>query len=369
MMKIAVLGATGFVGGHVLRVLRDQCVPTRAVVRNLAYAEQDADARAADACDVYELRHAFAGCTHVVHAALGDDEVISGSLAPVYTAAQAVGVKRLIYISTGSVHGQSPPPGTDENSPLTIFQPMSYNTAKVRAERSLRRLRRRGTVELVILRPTIVIGPGSRWVFDFADALREHRAYVVDGARGICNSIYVDNLAHAVTLACTAPNVDGEAFLINDEETVTWADLYRPIATALGHDFDAVPSLPPPTSVRPGLKACYVDPVRSSRSGRALLNRVPAPVKAAIRRAARVTRDSGAVQGVSSHATASGANISSEIAALHCCHWRLPHRKARERLGYVAPVPFDEACRRSVAWLVQRAAAMRATRRDVEVSV
>src|ERR1700681_637850 len=228
-MKVAVLGASGFVGGHLVRCLRSDGHETRAGVRNHTVASCAPGVRIADACDVYALRSAFEGCDAVVHAALGNNDVIVGSVAPVHAAAQPVGARRLVYISTGSVHGQSPAAGTDESSPLHVRHTFAYNNAKVRAERKLRKLRARGTVEIVILRPTIVFGPGSRWVFDFADALRAHSAYVVDGARGICNSIYVDNLGYAVHLALTVPNIDGEVFLIGDRETVTWRELYRPI--------------------------------------------------------------------------------------------------------------------------------------------
>src|SRR3984893_2152665 len=287
-MKVAVLGASGFVGGHLLRCLRIYGADTRAVARH-QFASCDADVRMADACDVYALRDAFEGCDGVVHAALGSNDVIVGSVAPVYAAAQAAGVRRLVYISTGSVHGQSPAAGTDESSPLHTRHSLAYNNAKVRAERKLRKLRARGTVEIVILRPTIVFGPGSRWVFAFADALRASRAYVVDGARGICNSIYVDNLGYAVHLALTVPNIDGEVFLIGDRETVTWRDLYRPIADALGCDLDEVPSFSPPEA-RPGFKQLYIEPARTSEMGRAMSAHCPIGLKSAVKQAVRMIR-------------------------------------------------------------------------------
>jgi nucleoside-diphosphate-sugar epimerase len=276
-----------------------------------------------------------------------------------YAAAQAMGIKRLIYMSTGSVHGQSPRPGTDETSPLTIFQPFPYNTAKVRAERALMRLRSRGTVELVILRPTIVFGPGSRWVFDFADALQENRAIVVDGGRGICNSIYVDNLAHAVRLAAVTPGIDREIFLVSDDETVTWADLYRPIAAAFGVNYDAVPSVPRPPITKPGIKQLYLEPLRSSELAQAMLTRVPPQLKTMMRKAVRIGRGGRAspVVQVAGPQQVAAPAVSAEMVALHCCRWRLPHAKAKRMLGYVAPVSFSEGCRRSVEWLQERAAA------------
>src|SRR5262245_6828445 len=348
-MKVAVIGASGFVGGHTLRFLRAAGDDARAVVRNPRYRPSDPDRRLADACDVYALRDALEGCECVVHAALGEPNVILGSLAPVYAAAEAVGVRRLVYISTGSVHGHSPAPGNDERSALTVRHSFAYNVAKVRAERKLRRLRRRGSVELVLLRPTIVFGPGSRWVFDFADALRDDSAFVVRGGLGICNSIYIDNLAHAIRLALTTPGIDGEVFLVNDDETVTWRDLYRPIADAYGRDMETVASVDP---AMPSLtlRQKYLDPIRTAETTRRVVGMVPASVKSQLKRVYRTARataqrrpqTNGTSVPETSDARPRSPRVSPEIAALHTCRWRLPHDKARRMLGYVAPVSFDE---------------------------
>jgi nucleoside-diphosphate-sugar epimerase len=355
-VKVAVIGASGFIGGHLLRGLRASGADARAVVRNRRHFQHDPDHRIADACDVYALRDAIAGCEAIVDAVLGTDDVIVDSLAPLYAAAEAVGVRRFVYISSGSVHGQSPAPGTDETSRLSVRHSFAYNNAKVRAERKLRRLRARGTVELVILRPTIVFGAGSRWVFDFADALRHHTAYVVDGARGICNSIYVDNLVHAVRLALTADRVDGEAFLVGDEETVTWRELYQPIATAFGFDFDAVPSFSPPEA-KPTFGQRHIDPIRSSELGRAVITLLPRGLKRSLKDAVRLARRRALSEepGTSPVLVQQAPVISPEIAALQRCQWKLPHTKAARRLGYVAPVSFAEGCRRSIEWLTARA--------------
>ena len=351
-MKIAVVGASGFVGGHVLRCLRADGIDVRAIVRNPASLPHDADRRVADARDVYAVRDAIAGCDYIVHSIVGPPDVILGTLAPVYTAAEAMGVRRMVYMSTGSVHGQTPKPGTDESSALTVRHANPYNTAKVRAERKLRRLRARGTVELVMLRPTIVFGPGSRWVFDFAAGLLTSTAYVVDGARGICNSIYVDNLAYAVRVALTAPGIDKDVFLVGDEETVTWADLYRPIASGLGFDFDAVPSFSPP-DVRLGIVKAYAQAIRSSELGQALLARLPTGLKGVMRTAIRAARSRGvpASPAPAAVSSASGPAPTQEMIALHRCTWRLPNDHARRVLGYRPPVSFAEGCRRSVEWL------------------
>jgi nucleoside-diphosphate-sugar epimerase len=358
MARIAVLGANGFVGSHIVRYLKTSGAEVRSVVRRRESVPEADDSRIADACDVFALRQAFAGCDGIVHAALGPDSVITGSVAPVYAAAQAVGARRLVYISSGSVHGQSPVEGTDERSRLHTHHSFSYNTAKVRAERKLRQLRRRGTVELVVLRPTIVFGPGSRWVFDFGDALRAGTAYVVDEGRGICNSIYVENLGYAVHLALTAANADNEVFLVNDRETVTWRDLYRPIADALGYDIDAVPSLSPPRDAG-SFRGTYVAGLRSSDAARWLSSRVPAPVKARVKQAVRRLRGPAPRPPDARPAATASTDVASpvvprEIADLQRCRWRLPHDKAVQMLGYDPPVSFATGCQRSVEWLLRR---------------
>jgi nucleoside-diphosphate-sugar epimerase len=379
---VALLGASGFVGSHLMRGLRERGECVRPVVHRSDSLPNETDRRVADACDVYALRHAFRGCDTVVHAALGSEDVIVGSVAPVYAAAQAVGVRRLVYISTGSVHGQVPAPGSDERSRLTVSHLFPYNTAKVRAERRLLRLRHRGTVELVMLRPTIVFGPGSRWVFDFAWALQDGGAYLVDGGAGICNTIYVDNLAHAVWLSLSAPasKVDGEAILVSDAETVTWRDLYQPIATALGYSLDNVPSVSPPSPAM-GWRQKYYQPFKSSDFGKAVLRAVPESAKASLRKIKRTLRgrrlsideSRGAiVSGGGPPTPGSSENTlppqrtpqpTAEMIALQRCHWRFPNDKARAALGYTAPVTFEEGCRRSVEWLLEEDRRRRATYR------
>ena len=349
-VKVAVVGASGFVGGHVLRGLRAEGIDARPVVRNARSLPHEADRRVADARDVYAIRDAIAGCDYVVHSIVGPPDVILGTLAPVYAAAEAVGVRRMVYMSTGSVHGQTPKPGTDEKSALTVRHANPYNTAKVRAERKLRRLRARGSVELVMLRPTIVFGSGSRWIVDFATGLITGTAYVIDGARGVCNSIYVDNLAYAVRMALTAQGIDGEVFLIGDEETVTWADLYRPIAAGLGFDFDTVPSFSPP-DVPLGVAKASFDAMRSSELGQALIARLPPGLKSTVRTAMRAARSRGVPAPPAVVAGDAGGAPTPEMIALHRCAWRLPTDRARRLLGYRPPVPFAEGCRRSVEWL------------------
>ena len=248
-VAFAVLGARGFIGARTVDQLRGRAHSVRAVARDLDGLEHDPDARVADALDVPALASAFEGCDVVVNAVYTNSENAGRAMQATYAASQAAGVRRIVHVSTASVHGQAPAPSTDERSPLRLWQEFAYNNAKVRAERALRRARAGGTVEIVMLRPGIVFGPRSRWIAEFADALLRGGASLIDRGRGVCNSIYVDNLVHAIDLAARATGVDGEAFLVGDAERVTWADLYGPIASALGYELSSVPSVEPPRHV------------------------------------------------------------------------------------------------------------------------
>jgi nucleoside-diphosphate-sugar epimerase len=357
MIKLAVLGANGFIGTRIIEMLAlSQGMEVRPIVRaypSLARASRfDLDARIADAFDQEALKLAFQGCDVVVHAVAGDTKTILGTLPPVYQASQNAGVQRLVYLSSGSVHGQAPQPGTEEGSALSDKQIFPYNNARVRAERALMKLRRQSDVELVILRPGIVFGPRSSWVINFADALLTGRAALLNSGEGICNSIYVDNLVHAIYLAATQPAIDREVFLLGDQECVTWADLYHPIAQALGYEFTDLPQ-----GVIAGQGAAQrpswferLEPIRVSKPVRALLSIFPHKYRVAAYRAYETILEP---QEVSSATPPEDGQpvISYEMAMLYSCQYKLPHSKAKRILGYQPPVSFNEGIRRTVAWL------------------
>lgn len=344
--RIAILGAGGFIGNRAVEMLtlggHYEVRPVVRAAQSLALASRFAlDGRIADGRDQVALEAAFVGCSAVIHAMAGDPQAIVAAIEPVYRAATAAGVKRLIYLSSASVYGQSPVPGTTEQSPLSERQPIEYNNAKVRAERLLTSLRQQGSVEVTILRPGIVYGPRSYWIGGFADELLAGDAYLVDGGAGICNGIYVDNLIHAMMLALKTPSADGQAYLLGDEESYSWADLLRPIAGALGLSLDDLPQ--PQMERQPGLVAR----LKAIRQLRHAAKALPRPLKAALRAGLREMRPE---PGQSIPRTRRPV-ASLERSLLHRGTWKLPHDKAACELGYVPIIDFPEAQRRTLGWL------------------
>jgi 2-alkyl-3-oxoalkanoate reductase len=356
---VAILGANGCIGRRLVEYLHlGGLAQVRPVVRRpnalAGLAVFDLDFRVADALDGEALQRALAGCEVLVHCVAGDARTIVGAVGPAYAAAQRAGVRRLVYLSSASVHGQAPTPGTDESSVLRDDQPIAYNNAKVRAERQLQQLRAGGDVELVILRPGIVTGPRSYWVGRFASALVAGTASLVNGGQGICNSLHVDNLAHAVHLAMHAREADGHAFLLGDAETVRWADLYRPIAGALGFDLADLP-----TAVYRPARTRLLDRIELLQRHK-VVGPVLARIPKRVRRIAYVALVSPVqVSGQGSPWThpdwsagaPSAPTATLEMDLLGRCGYKLPHAKAQALLGYEPVVSFEEGMRRTLGWL------------------
>jgi len=345
--RVAVIGANGFIGNRIVEMLHlgsDHDV--RPIVRRasgLALASRFAiEGRVADARNEQATATALQGCDVVVHALSGDRATILGTLDPVYRAAETAGCSRLIYLSTAVVHGQAPGPGTDETSPLSRRQAVDYNVSKIMAEERLFSLRQRGKVELVVLRPGIVYGPRSQWIGGLADDILVGMAYLVDGGSGLFNGIYVDNLVDAITRCLEGAESDGQTFLLGEDSSPRWHEVYHRIALAIGRDIADVPHLgfeeQPPT-LKDRLDALRLSPA----------------VKSVTRSMPRRLQDGlGAFWAAASagkEAPPSGPSPTLEMALLHRSRHVPSWEKARRVLGYSPPVAPDEAWRRTIAWL------------------
>jgi len=347
VLRVAVVGANGFVGSRLVEQWhlegRAEIVP---IVRRPAAAASALrlalDCRVADALDERGLACAFAGCDAVVHTAAGARRFVTQSPARVARAAAEAGARIVIYLSSMAVHGWDARPGTDEATPLPRRQPVPYNGWKTRGERALRRACRDTGVRFVILRPGIVYGPRSQWIAGFAHAVADGSAYVVAGGRGVCNGIYVDNLVHAIGLALEHEAAAGETFLVADDDALTWRMLYEPVCRALGRSWAEVADLAP-RAPRPTRGERLLE-LRDDPAARVVLDRVPRTVRTSIRRfAARLPGEE--------HPRDAARVPALETSILQTCGYRFPTAKARRMLGFAPPVAFDEACRRTVAWL------------------
>jgi len=352
-MKIALVGASGFVGTRMVERWRlgstFEVVPVVRSFSSLAVlARFEMPWQVCNVLDPVALAKAFEGCDAVVHSAIGDPSQIVQMAESIYRAAEAARVKRLVVLSSASVHGQAPPESTDETTPLHERHVMAYNTAKVRAENILNRLSAQGSVEVVMLRPSVVYGPRSRWIADTASQLLAGSACLIHGGEAICNGIYVDNLIQAVELALKVPEAVGEVFLVGDAETITWRTFYQTIADALGIGMETVRSIEPPFFAHP-LKERVGDLV-ALPAVQKLLPLIPGRAKRLAKLALANWHESPAPNAWRLPPAIPCA-MTEELSLLQQCRWRLPMQKAQTVLGYHPEIKFDEAMRRSLEWL------------------
>jgi nucleoside-diphosphate-sugar epimerase len=147
--------------------------------------------------------------------------------------AAAAGVRRLVFMSSIKVNGEaSERPYTEADAPRPED---AYGISKWETEQALAALAAATGLEVVVLRPPLVYGPGVKGNF-----LRLMRLV----ARGtplplasIANRrslVYVGNLADAVIAALDAPHAAGRTYLAADGEDVSTPGLIRAIADALG---------------------------------------------------------------------------------------------------------------------------------------
>lgn len=90
---------------------------------------------------------------------------------------------------------------------------------------------------MTVLQPTAVYGPyGGVWTSSALTSLATGRVILVDGGRGLANTVYVDDIVDAMLLAAIRPEAVGEAFLISSAEPATWRELHEGFSKILGLD-------------------------------------------------------------------------------------------------------------------------------------
>lgn len=149
------------------------------------------------------------------------------------TCAEA-GVKRFVYLSSVGVHGARSFDGPlSESSPLAPHD--YYSRSKLEAEQVLAEIDRNTSLEVVVLRPPLVYGPGAPG--NFARLIRLVSSGWPLPLAGIDNRrslIYLGNLVDAILHCMHHPSAVGQTFLLDDGEPVSTPELIRMMARAMG---------------------------------------------------------------------------------------------------------------------------------------
>ncbi|OIP29275.1 MAG: hypothetical protein AUK47_27730 [Deltaproteobacteria bacterium CG2_30_63_29] len=176
-MKVCVTGASGFLGRHLVRqLIEEDGYEVRALCRypDDELREMGAELVPGSVLEPNELEYAFEGCEAVFHAAgrverlpershLLYDLHVRGTLA-VIDACKKTGVRRLLYASSSGTVGVSEEPRLiDDRAPYAenLCGRWPYYLSKIYAEKAVRKAVEKDELDAVILRPTLLLGPGD----------------------------------------------------------------------------------------------------------------------------------------------------------------------------------------------------------------
>jgi UDP-glucose 4-epimerase len=247
---VVVTGATGFIGAHLVRRLRNDGAPVLALVRrrpSAAAAEPGVTYVERDLEQVGTIRDLLAPGDAIVHLAarvhvMRDDDPDSEStyrrtnVEPTRMLCRSAvesGARRVIYLSSAKVFGEGADhcyQRTDVPAPAD-----AYGRSKLEAEQVVRQLAGNGGVEWTILRPPFVYGPGGKGNFPRLVSLARLSTRVPLPLRSVHNRrsiLFVGNLVDLLARCAFDPHAAGQVLLPSDARAVSTPELLRAIANA-----------------------------------------------------------------------------------------------------------------------------------------
>ena len=249
---ILITGVTGFVGRAVLERLSVLAslelvaavrkpvseLPGRATSVQVVGLEADTDWR--KALEATSLVIHCAARVHVMNDQSSDPLAefrqvnVEGTLNLARQAA-VVGVKRFIFVSSIKVNGEGSAPGASYKAD-DIPGPMDpYGISKMEAEQGLRAIAAETGMEVVIIRPVLVYGPGVK--ANFLSMMRWLYRGVplpfgaIDNRRSL---VALDNLVDLIVTCIDHPAAANQSFLVSDGEDLSTTELLGKMAAALG---------------------------------------------------------------------------------------------------------------------------------------
>jgi nucleoside-diphosphate-sugar epimerase len=246
--RVLVTGATGFVGeALVFRLLRDKVFTPVAAVRG--------ETRLAGLCpvvafgldensplppleDVDVVVHCAAR-VHVMNEVAADPlaafrQVNVEGTARLARHAAKSGVKRFIFISSIKVNGEATLPGAPFSADDAPAPVDPYGISKREAEDALRQISQDTGMEVVIIRPPLIYGPGVKANFLNMMCWLERGIPLPFGAINNRRSLVaIGNLIDLITVCIKHPAAGGHVFLVSDAQDLSTTQLLRRMAGAL----------------------------------------------------------------------------------------------------------------------------------------
>lgn len=250
-LKILLTGAGGFVGAGLLqRLLDDKCELTAVVRQPIAGLREavsqvlvtaiDGAADFAAALNGVDAVIHLAARVHVMHDTSADPLAafrnvnVAGTLNLARQAA-AAGVKRFVFVSSVKVNGEITRPGEAFTAADVPNPQDAYGRSKYEAELALGQVTMETGMDVVIVRPPLVYGPGVK--ANFAALLKVvQRGWPLPlgAVRNQRSLVGLDNLVDFIVTCVCHPKAANQTFMVSDGHDVSTAELVRGMARATG---------------------------------------------------------------------------------------------------------------------------------------
>lgn len=251
--QVLVTGAAGFVGRALCAELRACGHVVVGAVRH--GADLSGDVAIGEIGPSTDWRAMLYGCRRVVHLAARVHETqeterdagatyrrinTDATLNLARQAAEA-GVKRFVFVSTVKVNGEGRDAAYREaDAPAPAD---AYAMSKWEAEQGLWRIARETGLEVVVLRPPLVYGPGVKANFrHLLDAVARGWPLPFGAITNRRSLLYLGNLVDAIRVCLDHPAAAGQTFLVDDGSPVSTPELIRAVASAMARPARLLPA-------------------------------------------------------------------------------------------------------------------------------
>ena len=255
-----VTGGSGFVGGRLIEMLREDGWRVRAIGRSPGALQRVESLGAipvrADLQDETALRGALQDCTTVFHAAAlfklwgSDDDFNRANVEGtrrLLAVARSVGVRRFVQIGAAGVVMGEPVPmlGITEDVPLQVRSWAPYSSSKAKSERLVREANVPGSFHTAVIRPPFIWGQGMPMLDQTIRSIETKQFRWPGDGQQAMSTCHVDNVCRAAILAAER-GAGGSSYFVSDGADGT----LRTVMTALLATRNVVP---PKASVPFGL--------------------------------------------------------------------------------------------------------------------
>ena len=229
--KVLITGANGFIGNMLLAHYQAQGIP----VVGVDLSGNGDDIFQGDIGQPETISELLQDCDVVVHtAALVSNSIADADMWRVnvlatrnlIAAAEKHQVRRFVQISSIVAYGNSAEGELDEEHPVHA-DGGSYVLTKLASEHAVLAATAKSPMELVIIRPGDVYGPGSRpWVILPIEAINKGQFMLPANGQGFFRPIFISDLIRGIALAVSTKEAAGEIFNLSCEGYMTTAEFF-----------------------------------------------------------------------------------------------------------------------------------------------